>query len=214
MVFDLILMDLQLSDMAGLEAVSRIRACEAKTGGHVPILAFTGYALEDDRRQCLDGGMDGYLSKPVRLRDLKEALARWARPAPLERSDGASHAVSATKPGWLLPKFVALCEGSREIASELLDAFWADGERLLSAVQSGLAARDFAVAAAQCHALGGICATIGAGELGNQCRVLESQLRRQQLAGAEIDLKTLLDMWQRARTTLPTEIDENLAASS
>jgi PAS domain S-box-containing protein len=214
MRFDLILMDLQLSDMTGLEAVSRIRAREAKAGGHVPILAFTGYVLEDDGRQCFDAGMDGYLCKPVRLRDLKEALARWARPVSLEGMVDVTPATSAPDPGPLLPNLIALCDGSREFAYELLETFWADGQRLVDAVNCGLQARDFVVAAAQCHALGGVCATIGARELGSQCRALEAELRRRRVDQAEAELNRLLEMWEHARTSLPAEVEEKFSASS
>ena len=75
--FDLILMDVQLREMDGLEATREIRAREAKVGGRrTPIIAMTAYADVEDRSACLAAGMDGYVSKPVRREQLLDELAR------------------------------------------------------------------------------------------------------------------------------------------
>jgi len=76
--FDLVLMDIQMPDMDGFEATRLIRAGETATGGHLPIIALTAHALKGDRERCLTGGMDGYLSKPVRLSDLADAIQKTA----------------------------------------------------------------------------------------------------------------------------------------
>jgi CheY-like chemotaxis protein len=67
--FDLILMDIQMPDMDGFEVTAAIREAEKKAGGHVPIIAMTAHAMEGYKERCLAGGMDGYLTKPIR-RDL------------------------------------------------------------------------------------------------------------------------------------------------
>ena len=72
--FDVILMDVQMPEMDGLEATAAIRAAEITTGMHVPILAMTAHAMKGDRERCLSAGMDGYLSKPIRIEELKEAI--------------------------------------------------------------------------------------------------------------------------------------------
>ncbi|NDY93180.1 PAS domain S-box protein [Ideonella livida] len=74
--FDLILMDMQMPVMDGLHATARIRAAEAP-GQHIPIVAMTANAFDEDRRQCLQAGMDDFLPKPVEPRALQRCLVRW-----------------------------------------------------------------------------------------------------------------------------------------
>jgi two-component system, sensor histidine kinase and response regulator len=72
--FDLILMDVQMPVMTGLEAVAAIRQQEQRTGAHIPIIALTAHAMNGDRERCLDAGMDSYLAKPIRARELLKSI--------------------------------------------------------------------------------------------------------------------------------------------
>ena len=72
--FDVILMDIQMPKVTGLEATSIIRQGEKLTGRHVPIIAMTAHAMKGDRERCLAAGMDGYISKPIRPQELYDAL--------------------------------------------------------------------------------------------------------------------------------------------
>jgi len=74
----MILMDVSMPEMSGLEATVAIRQREAQTGGHVPIVGVTAHALKGDRDRCLDAGMDDYLPKPISPRALLEKVERWA----------------------------------------------------------------------------------------------------------------------------------------
>jgi CheY-like chemotaxis protein len=73
--FDIILMDVQMPILDGLEATQRIRELEKKTGQHIPIVAMTARAMKGDRERCLESGMDEYVSKPVRKDELYRALS-------------------------------------------------------------------------------------------------------------------------------------------
>jgi signal transduction histidine kinase/DNA-binding response OmpR family regulator len=77
--FDVVLMDVQMPVMGGFEAVAAIRAREAVSGGHTPIVAMTANAMAGDREACLAAGMDAYVAKPVQAGSLLEVLARVAQ---------------------------------------------------------------------------------------------------------------------------------------
>jgi CheY-like chemotaxis protein len=83
--FDLVLMDVEMPTMDGLETAAAIRQRERERGGHIPIIAMTAHAMKGDRERCLEAGMDDYVSKPIRTGDLfqkiAEVLARL-RPTP------------------------------------------------------------------------------------------------------------------------------------
>jgi CheY-like chemotaxis protein len=80
--FDVVLMDVQMPEMDGFEAAKAIRALERESGAHVPIIAMTAYAMTGDRERCLEAGMDGYISKPIRARELLSAVENeWSPPA-------------------------------------------------------------------------------------------------------------------------------------
>jgi CheY-like chemotaxis protein len=76
--FDLVLMDVHMPDMDGLEATIAIREKEKSTGLHQPVVAMTALAMKGDRERCLAAGMDGYLSKPIDLKQLDAVLAAYA----------------------------------------------------------------------------------------------------------------------------------------
>jgi len=82
--YSLILMDVQMPELDGLEATRKIRAAEAENPcGHIPIIAVTAHAMDAHQESCKEAGMDDYLSKPVTLKSLHEVLSRWILIKPL-----------------------------------------------------------------------------------------------------------------------------------
>jgi CheY-like chemotaxis protein len=77
--FDVILMDIQMPEMDGVEATAAIRAVEAEKGGHIPIIALTAYAMIGDKQHFLNAGMDAYLPKPITAEQLRRLLWEYGR---------------------------------------------------------------------------------------------------------------------------------------
>ena len=148
--FDLILMDVQMPVMSGLEATAAIRALESTVPGrHVPIMAMTAHAMASDRETCLQAGMDGYVSKPIRLEELLAAIdavsGASARPAPrLPRKPSA--ATSA-----LLSNF----GGDPALLGEVIEMVLADSPATEREVLRAVTAGDTAALASAAHALKG-----------------------------------------------------------
>jgi two-component system sensor histidine kinase/response regulator len=148
--FDVVLMDVQMPEMDGLEATARIRAREQDTGRHVPIVAMTAHAMKGDRERCLDAGMDDYVSKPVQGRELFEALTRVlpSRPAAL--------AVLDTDTAW------QRVGGDRELMQELAQTFLDDCPKMLARVRAAVAAGDGPALRGAAHGLKGAVGVFGA----------------------------------------------------
>jgi hypothetical protein len=81
--FDLVLMDVQMPGMDGLEVARRIRQEERTLGTHIPVIAMTARSMGGDRERCIEVGMDDYVSKPVSSRDLYQKIARHTNLAPI-----------------------------------------------------------------------------------------------------------------------------------
>ncbi len=160
--FDLVLMDLQMPVMDGLEATRRIRS---EFGNRPRIVALTANATSEDAAECRQAGMNGFLTKPIRLEDLKAQVVGRPAPAPTP-SPPATKAPSATKgpsapaqpvpsPAAIAAHLEALCDGDSALATEILTAYL-DTEPALVA---GLAGDDLASAA---HKLRAASGTLGA----------------------------------------------------
>lgn len=87
--FDLVLMDIEMPRMDGFEATAAIRAKERTSGKHLPILAMTAHAMKGDRERCLEAGMDGYISKPIKSKELAEIIAALALASPVPAGGAA-----------------------------------------------------------------------------------------------------------------------------
>lgn len=86
--FDIVLMDGQMPEMDGFEATKLIREKEKASGTHLPIIALTAHAMQDDKERCLAEGMDGYVSKPLKLEELFSVIVAFH----LERLNGLKSA--------------------------------------------------------------------------------------------------------------------------
>jgi signal transduction histidine kinase/CheY-like chemotaxis protein/HPt (histidine-containing phosphotransfer) domain-containing protein len=172
----LLLTDFHMPEMDGFELTARIRAEERTTGAaRLPIIALTADALTGTEQQCLEAGMDGYLSKPVNSRALAAMLEKWLPQAlPLRRSATASSAAPAAQPmqDWdraiFDPARLRESFGSfNAIARQLLQGFVADAAERIAAIATAAQAGDAQAVRGPAHALKGGALSVGAARLGN-----------------------------------------------
>jgi CheY-like chemotaxis protein len=93
--FDVVLMDVQMPNMSGLEAAAAIRELERGTDKHIPIVAMTAHAMKGDEEICREAGMDGYVTKPIQpdrmMETIKAVVSRAEPPAELAPCANPSH---------------------------------------------------------------------------------------------------------------------------
>ena len=137
--FDLILMDVQMPELDGLDATRLIRVREQSSGGHLPIVAMTAHAMKGDRERCLDAGMDDYLMKPIRAEELFLALERigaGVRPEAAAMKEQVIH----DKVDWDVAR-IAVNE-DEELLRQVVEAFLEEGPQLVETLRHSLVAQD------------------------------------------------------------------------
>lgn len=200
--FDLVLMDVMLPQMDGMETTRRIRKLEAQTDRRLPIVALTANAMEGDRQRCFDAGMDGYVAKPVRRHELLCELSRLTGVS-LSVAAASSQPVS-TALDW--PSLEARCANDWNFVEEILSVFLDNSEAILLRLEAGLAAGSAEEVQHGAHKLKGSAATIGARRLEESASKLESLVVGQQSSqwpATVAELRTGL-------AELRDEIDEKL----
>jgi two-component system, sensor histidine kinase and response regulator len=183
---DIVLMDVQMPEMGGLEAARAIRARERATGGHLPIVATTAHAMRGDRERCLEAGMDEYLTKPLHPDELHRVLGRLSGAAPspklvTERAGASEYDTVLERIG-----------GDKVFLSEISALFNEDLPRHLAAIQRTLEARDGEGLQRAAHVLKGAAANFEASALVAAARSLEEMGRTAQFADADRIWPTLV----------------------
>jgi signal transduction histidine kinase/CheY-like chemotaxis protein/HPt (histidine-containing phosphotransfer) domain-containing protein len=151
--FDVILMDMQMPEMGGEEAMAAIRAREHATGGHLPIIALTAHAMKGDREMCLDAGADGYVAKPLSPQDLLQQIDALARRS--QEQDPAGQRAALRR------QLLESVAGDQALLSEIVELFAAEAPRHLETIGRAIAAGDAAAVYAAAHALRGSAANFG-----------------------------------------------------
>jgi PAS domain S-box-containing protein len=186
--FDLVLMDVQMPEMGGLEATRAIRENEKATGAHLPIVAMTAHAMQGDRERCLEVGMDEYLSKPL---DPKIFLQTVERIALSGDKSGAEPDVREPEQTADESTLLARFSGDRKLVLTLVTAFRKDCPRMVSRIRSAIRARDASTLADAAHALKGSIGNFGSSAAFETTREVEKLAREGKLDGARDLCSTL-----------------------
>jgi CheY-like chemotaxis protein len=171
--FDLILMDIQMPDVDGLEATRMIRSREV-AGERTPIVALTARAMTGDREECIAAGMDSYLSKPIRSTDLMEIIDGivHASNPPAESVDADAEA-----PAFDLEKLREIVSGDDSLVAELMAMFAAEAPMYVEAICKAHAQRDRQTLRDAAHTLKGSANAITAREVGHAAERIEVAAR-------------------------------------
>ena len=168
--FDLILMDMEMPEMNGVQATRAIREREQASGGHVPVIAMTANAMDAARRECLAAGMDGYVSKPVAAAALWRAIAEVMDNTSAGPGDGAS---ASPPPGeetfppadegvWDPAQAMEHVDGNEQALRRIAAAFLEDWPGALAELRQAASANDLHAAGRVAHKLKGSLALLGA----------------------------------------------------
>jgi len=160
--YDLVLMDVQMPSMDGLEVTRRIREREKSGARRLPIIAMTAHAMKGDRERCLEAGCDGYVSKPIQAAELFRVMA----------------STLSSEAGPALPRFdldAALehVDGDRTLFIELARLFQADCSRLQAELRQALAEKNTLQLRRIAHTLKGAAGHVGASQIASTALALE-----------------------------------------
>jgi PAS domain S-box-containing protein len=177
--FDVVLMDVQMPELDGLDATRRI--CERWPAESRPhIIAMTANALPEDREACFAAGMNDYVAKPIRAEELARALKR-ARPVATS-PDGTTEEADVNLDEAALRNLRDL--GGDEFLAEVVDAFLSDAPELMATLRRSLEEQNAEELRRAAHTLKSNGATLGAAQFAELCRTLEQRAKDGELDGA------------------------------
>ena len=207
--FDICLMDIQMPELNGLETTAAIRAKEKSSPIRLPIVAMTAHAIKGDREICLQAGMDGYLSKPVRADELFQTIETLVD----NRLPASSTTAFPTSRDGAFDEaaFLARMDGCQEVCVQIAETFLVECPRLMSALRAALQQKDSIEVASVAHALKGTIANFTDGPAFQSAAKLEKLAREADLYRAtetfdrlEVHLGALLESLRSfAASTVP-----------
>jgi len=205
--FDVILMDVQMPELDGLAATRTIRGNPINPNLVTPIYAMTAYAMESDRVNCLESGMSGFLSKPLRLKEFRALLdhhqaSRQSEPLELEEESGSASLFDEEG-------LFSLVGASPELAGEVVQTFLSEADSLMSEFEKAMQQEDPKVILSAVHKIKGVVANFGAKPLqeilvgiknspGNAADRAEKLARfKRQFVHLRKELENRLNQWKK-----------------
>lgn len=198
--FDLVLMDVQMPGVSGLEATSMIRQAEQRTGRHIPIIALTANAYPEDRERCLESGMDAFLAKPLRLNELLITIdllcgSSGEREKSIEQTDQTAEA--STKESLIdFSRAMDTACGDVELLKQLVKIFFNKAPELILRIDGAVSQKNHADMAFATHKLRGSLSMFAVPALPDLVRTLEELSKAAEWERAAVvyaELKVSLD---------------------
>ena len=202
--FDLILMDIQMPEMDGLEATALIREKEKTLGGHITIIALTAHAMKGDKEMCLNAGMDGYISKPLRADELFSAIEALMPDKSGVEELAASAIHCEGKGARVFSEKAALSsvDGDRELLREIVELFTKEYPGLLLEILRAVSEGNAPLLHRSAHTLKGLVSNFGADAVYDLALKLEIMGKKEELSGAKRVVDALDEETTRLRQKL------------
>lgn len=192
--FDIVLMDCQMPEMDGYEAVGWMRKLEENTGRHTPIIAMTANAMVGDREKCISTGMDDYISKPIDATKFKETLYKWlssslaqstSQNSDLEKEEIELIVEKNTDDAIDMTHLRTFTDGDVDAERELFDIFLSQGEIGIENLGYARRTLDNESWRQSAHKFKGAAANLGAKHLSDLCLIAENGFNMDETVKAE-----------------------------
>jgi CheY-like chemotaxis protein/HPt (histidine-containing phosphotransfer) domain-containing protein len=217
--YDLVLMDVQMPEMDGLEATQHIRDPQSMVRNHqVPIIAMTAHAMQGDRERCLKAGMNDYVSKPIAPHALEDALEKWLpREVSIKRTP--RKAVGYVDEKVREPKAVvfdktgmmARLTDDEVLARKVIEGFLYDIPKQIGVLRTCLKAGDAVRVERQAHTIKGASANVGGEAMGAVAFEIEKMAKAGDLKAGTACLPELGNQFARLRRAMNRSIKQNNA---
>jgi CheY-like chemotaxis protein/HPt (histidine-containing phosphotransfer) domain-containing protein len=183
--FDVVLMDIQMPEMDGLEVARRIREREREVGGHLPLIAVTAHAMQRDRDRSLAAGYDGYVTKPIVLADLMAAIRAVLPPTTMTGATGEWSTLAPMLTGFDEAPALERAGGDRDLVRELVELFTAEAPVWLDDLDAAVRKGDGLATSRVAHTIKGAVDTCGVRGGFDAAHAVERFAKREPFAAAE-----------------------------
>jgi CheY-like chemotaxis protein len=183
--FDIVLMDMQMPEMSGAQAIAAIREREQRDGGHLPIIALTAHALKGDREWCLAAGADGYVAKPMSSEQLFRQMSELTggRTAPAKTGDRTAPAKTGDVPN--PARLLDRVGGDAVLLREIIGLFLEESPRMVSTLRKEVADGDAEGVCRTAHAFLGAASNFDADDVIESFRAIEAHALAGDVAGCQ-----------------------------
>ena len=205
--YDLVLMDVQMPVMDGIEATRHIRSPESAIPNcRIPIIAMTAHAMQGDRERCLEAGMNDYVPKPVTPQALAEGLAKWLPGVEHEpEAEKVRETKTVEQPIWDKAGLLERLMDDRDLAKTIMEAFLDDIPQQIQALKRNLEARNMPGAESQAHNIRGASASVGGEALREVAFAMERAAKAGDLGAAGAGMSEMEVQFGRLKAAVEGE---------